>query len=65
MLPQACPDTSLTLPPSQQGILLPHEIEGVLRASHRPNYVLQARAGRGRGWRSLAVQHTAHTHRLL
>ncbi|PSC75582.1 UPF0187 chloroplastic [Micractinium conductrix] len=27
-----------------EGILLPHEIEGVLRASHRPNYVLQVLA---------------------
>lgn len=36
-----------------QGILLPHEIDGVLRAQHRPNYVLQVllphRAG-GAGW---------------
>ena len=26
-----------------QGILLPHEIAGVLKATHRPNYVMQVR----------------------
>ncbi len=53
----------LPLPPCPlQGILLPHEIDGVLRAQHRPNYILQVsrcRAGGLEGcswcsWRRMA-----------
>jgi hypothetical protein len=36
--------------PRPQDILLPHELDSLLKATHRPNYVLQVRHSDTNAW---------------